>query len=274
MNALRSPVLALAGARLARALLAVPPDRQPGGSTSWTRLNYRGRPVSLQAGPVVALAGAASAAAGAPSTGLRRSVALAGLAAGVVGGYDDSRPDPATDKGFRGHLRALADGRVTSGVAKVAGIGAAGIAAAGPVARGPVDRLVAGGIVAGTANLVNLLDLRPGRALKAALLIGAPLLRGRNGAMVAGPLGVAVALLGDDLGERTMLGDAGANAVGAILGVRLAAGVSGRRRWALLAGLAGLTAFSEVASFSRVIRATPGLRELDALGRRPDGPPR
>ena len=270
MNALRSPVLALAGAGLARALLAVPPDRLPGGSTSWTRLNYRGRPVSLQAGPVVALAGAASAAAGAPSTGLRRSVALAGLAAGVVGGYDDSRPDPATDKGFRGHLRALADGRVTSGVAKVAGIGAAGIAAAGPVARGPVDRLVAGGIVAGTANLVNLLDLRPGRAL----LIGAPLLRGRNGAMVAGPLGVAVALLGDDLGERTMLGDAGANAVGAILGVRLAAGVSGRRRWALLAGLAGLTAFSEVVSFSRVIRATPGLRELDALGRRPDGPPR
>jgi hypothetical protein len=274
VNTLRSPVLALAGVGLARALLAVPRDRLPGGGASWIRLNYRGRPVSLHAGPVVALAGAVSAAAGAPSAGLRRSVALAGLAAGAVGGYDDCRPDPAPDKGFRGHLRALADGRVTSGVAKVAGIGAAGVVAAGPVARGPVDRLVAGGIVAGTANLLNLLDLRPGRALKAALLIGAPLLRGRNGAMVAGPLGVAVALLGDDLGERTMLGDAGANAVGAILGVRLAAGVSGRRRWALLAGLAGLTALSEVASFSRVIRATPGLRELDALGRRPDGPSR
>ncbi len=270
MNPLRSSALALLGAGLARALVAVPPDRLPGRRESWIRLNYRGRPVSLLAGPVVALAGSGSAAAGAPSAALRRSVALAGLTAGAVGRYDDCRPDGPVDKGFRGHLRALASGRVTSGLGKVVGIGAAGIAAAGPVARGPVDRLVAGGVVAGTANLVNLLDLRPGRALKAALLIGTPLLRGRNGGLVAGPLGVAAALLGGDLGERTMLGDAGANAVGAILGVRLAAGVSGRGRWALLAGLTALTALSEVTSFGRVIATTPGLRELDALGRADD----
>ncbi len=267
MNPLRSSALALIGAGVARALLAVPAERLPGGSEPWTRVNYRGRPVSLLAGPVVALAGSGSAAAGAPSAALCRSVALAGLTAGVVGRYDDCRPDGPADKGFRGHLRALAAGRVTSGVGKVVGIGVAGVVAAGPVARGPLDRLVAGGVVAGTANLVNLLDLRPGRGLKAALIIGAPLLRGRNGGLVAGPLGVAAALLGGDLGERTMLGDAGANAVGAILGVRLVAGVSGRGRWALLGALAALTGLSEVASFGRIIATTPGLRELDALGR-------
>jgi hypothetical protein len=137
------------------------------------------------------------------------------------------------------------------------------------VTRRPLDRLIAGGVIAGTANLVNLLDLRPGRALKAYALASAPLLRGRYGRMVAGPLGAAVAILPEDLGERVMIGDAGANGLGALLGLRLAAGTSPRGRLALLTALAALTAASEVVSFSKVIAATPGLRELDALGRRP-----
>jgi len=106
--------------------------------------------------------------------------------------------------------------------------------------------------------------------LKAYALASAPLLRGRYGPLVAGPLGAAVAILPEDVGERVMLGDAGANGLGALLGLRLAAGTSPRGRLALLTGLAALTAASEVVSFSKVIAATPGLRELDALGRRPD----
>ena len=65
-----------------------------------------------------------------------------------------------------------------------------------------------------------------------------------------------------------MLGDAGANALGALLGVALAARTGTAGRAVLLAGLAGLTAASERVSFTRVIESTPGLRELDALGRR------
>src|SRR5664279_3942489 len=134
---------------------------------------------------------------------------------------------------------------------------------------------VAAGVVAGTANLVNLLDLRPGRALKAVLVAGAPLVlgRGSGGGLVAGPAGVALALLPGDLAERRMLGDAGANALGAVLGVGWAAGggrASPGRRIVALVVLAAVTAASEVVSFSRVIDATPVLRGLDRIGRRPD----
>jgi hypothetical protein len=47
------------------------------------------------------------------------------------------------------------------------------------------------------------------------------------------------------------------------------AGAPARARWGILAGVVGLTLASEKVSFTKVIAATPGLRELDALGRRP-----
>jgi hypothetical protein len=129
-----------------------------------------------------------------------------------------------------------------------------------------------GALMAGSANLFNLFDLRPGRALKAGLLIGAPLAAGSTtgpaGAIAAATTGAAAGLLPTDLGERTMLGDAGANALGALLGTALAARTGPAARAALLAGVVGLTAASERVSFTRVIERTPVLRELDALGRR------
>jgi hypothetical protein len=138
---------------------------------------------------------------------------------------------------------------------------------------------VAGGVVAGTANLFNLLDLRPGRVLKialatapAALGTGAPL------TLQAVQVGASLPLLAPDLGERSMLGDCGANAVGGLLGATavLATGTgrgAGRTRAGLLAALVGLTLLSEKVSFTRVIEGTPVLRELDALGRRPPAAP-
>ena len=64
-------------------------------------------------------------------------------------------------------------------------------------------------------------------------------------------------------------GDAGANALGALLGVALAARTGPAGRALALTVLAGLTAASEKVSFTKVIQNTPGLRDLDALGRRP-----
>jgi hypothetical protein len=176
-------------------------------------------------------------------------------------------------------VAALREGRVTSGMVKVAGAGAAGLVASAmlpPDGRRGLSRatnvLLGAGVIAGLANLMNLFDLRPGRATKVGMLIGTPLLGGAGGAVAAATMGAAGGLLPDDLDEQTMLGDAGANALGALLGVALAARTGPYGRAVLLAGIAGLTAASEKVSFTKVIAATPVLRELDEWGRRPPEP--
>ena len=270
-----------AGALLARAALEA--IRRSPQADDLERTNFRGHTVSLAAGPALAVAASVAAGAGAAiegRSGLAAASVVAGLGAGAVGLYDDvvgARPDQRTAKGFRGHLAALREGRVTSGLMKVAGVGLAGLVASALLPsrrrRGPggraADVVLGAGVIAGTANLVNLLDLRPGRAVKAGLLVAVPLAGSPVGAAVTGPVGASAAVLPDDLGERVMLGDCGANALGALLGVVLAArsGLVGRA--VLLAALAGLTAASEKVSFTKVIEATPGLRELDQLGRHP-----
>jgi UDP-N-acetylmuramyl pentapeptide phosphotransferase/UDP-N-acetylglucosamine-1-phosphate transferase len=262
-------------ARLAREGLRILP---PGGTERWLRKNHRGEPITLLEGPAMA---GATAAAIAVVPGIPARVRAAGLVAvagaGVLGAVDDLA-ERGGSKGLRGHLGALARGELTTGGLKVLGIGATGVLAAAlalPRERagaGPgriTDTVTAGAVVAGSANLVNLLDLRPGRALKI-VLAAAPLLAGRRGgALAATTAGAAVALLREDLGEQSMLGDTGANAAGAALGVALVASTGRRGRLVALAAILGLTLASERWSFTAVIESTPGLRELDALGRRP-----
>lgn len=252
--AARSAVAAALVARGAQSALLA---RPPGGAARWTRTNHRGRPLSLLSGP--ALAVAAGTCADLP----RRAALVAALGAAAVGAYDDaSGAKHPHAKGFRGHLGALRSGQLTGGGVKVVGIGGTGLLATrllGP--RRLIDVALGGAVVAGAANLLNLLDLRPGRALKAGAL-GALALR------QPGPAAAAVALLPEDLHERTMLGDAGANALGAVLGLALLHRHPGQRLRAL-AVLVALTGLSEVVSYSRVIDAVPPLRWVDRAGRLP-----
>ena len=267
-----------AGVAGARAVLRALSTHQ-----SLSRTNFRGRTVSLAGGPALAAGATVAAAVAAPSAAAAAAALTAGAASGAVGLYDDvvgDRPEQKAAKGFAGHLAALREGRVTSGLVKIVGVGAAGLAASALLAADPrrarrvtragraADVLLGAGVIAGTANLLNLFDLRPGRAIKASGLIGTPLSLGRAGGLAAGPLGVAASVLPDDLDERVMLGDSGANALGALLGVALAARTGPAGRAAALAGIAALTAASEKVSFTKVIEANPVLRQLDALGRR------
>lgn len=251
--------------------------RLTGGT--WTRINHRGKPVSLVAGPAAAVTASVIGAAALPSR-LRAPALLLGLGSGAVGLYDDivgARPVQHRDKGFRGHLRALRSGRVSTGALKVVGVVGASMVSAGAMSTGPVDRIVAAGVMAGTANLVNLLDLRPGRAAKATALGAAATLGGPAAGASAAVLGTSLGILPPDLAEKVMLGDSGANALGALLGLRLAAGSGFLGRAVTLIVLVALTAASEKVSFTRVIEATPGLREVDRWGRlaveRPSGSP-
>jgi hypothetical protein len=272
----RRLVLAAGAALAARAGLGAAGGLagRPAGQR-WARTNYARRPVTLLGGPVLAVAATGSAVLGAPA-GTRAAAAVVGTVAGLVGGYDDlagARPEQAGDKGLAGHLAALRAGRVSAGAVKVAGIGAAAAAAAILTRRGTgagalVDGVLTTGLVAGTANLLNLLDLRPGRAGKTAVLLASATLGGPAGGLSAGPLGAVLGVLPADLGERVMLGDCGANAAGALLGLRLAALPGRTGRAGLLGVVTALTLASEKVSFTRVIESTPGLRELDRLGRR------
>jgi UDP-GlcNAc:undecaprenyl-phosphate GlcNAc-1-phosphate transferase len=268
----RRPVLriaqAAAGALAARvaweALQAVP----PGGAERWARTNHRGEGVTLLEGPAFALAAALAAGAVGGEARVRAAALVAAAGAGAFGAYDDLTGSTAS-KGFRGHLGALRRGEVTSGLVKIGGIGATGLVAGALLREGLVDRVLAGGVVAGSANLVNLFDLRPGRALKAGLVAAAPIVAagGPGAGVAATTAGAAAALLPEDLGERSMLGDAGANALGALAGTAFAAGASRRSLGLGLAALVALTAASERVSYSRVIDGTPPLAWLDRLGR-------
>ena len=162
-------VLAAAGSYVAHRVLTARVD-----SPRWRRTNHAGSPVTLLEGPAY-VAGAALGAATAGPAGV-----VAALGSGAFGALDDLAGDGAS-KGLRGHLGAAARGEVTTGLVKIAGIGATGLVAAALADRGRadvggLDTLVGGAVVAGAANLANLLDLRPGRALKATMIAAAPLL--------------------------------------------------------------------------------------------------
>ncbi|MFI0240670.1 hypothetical protein [Streptomyces sp. NPDC016845] len=208
---------------------------KPGGAQLWDRKNHAGRGVDLCAGPAVTLGTAAGVLVADPGT--RGAALIATLAAGACGAYDDVAGADDPRRGFRAHLGELRHGEVTSGAVKLFGISAAGLVAGALLKERFVDKVLAGVVVASTAHVVNLVDVRPGRAAQAALALGsAGLLRG---SLAAAPMGAAVVALPDDLAERGMLGDAGAHALGAALGVAI---VAGNGRAGLVAHAAGLVA--------------------------------
>lgn len=158
-------------------------------ASQWERTNFHGATVSLRGGVAMAGASVASAAVASAFSDQPRA-ALGGLVASLGGGlagYIDDVDQGAHDggkvaKGLKGHLGALAHGQVTTGVIKIAGIGASALAASALVGSkatsmgGKVADLALNTVlIAGAANLANLLDLRPGRALKATVLVAAPL---------------------------------------------------------------------------------------------------
>lgn len=257
----------------------------PGAARHLGRVNFHGRTVSLRGG-LGAAAGAVTAGArpgracAAPARPALAAV-VATAAAGGAGLLDDldqgAHDGPSPAKGLHGHLRALARGRVTTGVVKVAVIGSGALVGGVLLARGRGGGLVATAVdaagsavvIASWANLLNLLDLRPGRAAKAAVVVCLPLLAGGGASrlLASGALGTAAATLPEDLMERTMLGDTGANALGALVGTALAAHPCHLLRVVAAGTATALVLASEKVSFTQVIESTPLLDALDRCGR-------
>jgi UDP-N-acetylmuramyl pentapeptide phosphotransferase/UDP-N-acetylglucosamine-1-phosphate transferase len=257
---------------------------------TFRRTNYRGRELSTAVGLAVPLALYAAGAVmsvlialgASPAREATLSLTLTGVAVGgfgLLGLLDDLAVDRDTS-GYAGHVRALLAGRLSAGSLKMLAGPAIALVVVQPVSGDSLPwLLVDGAVVALAANTANLFDRAPGRVTKlavvsfAALLVSSLVSTGGRvpsllGAGVA--LGAALALLAPELREELMLGDTGANALGAALGLGVVLTQS-RIVTATVAGvLVGLNLVSERVSFSRVIERVGPLRALDRLGRRPD----
>lgn len=268
---------------LALGLLLVPAGARGLRDAGLVRENYRG---ALLAFPLGAVLATAALVALAPlaflndradldllDPELRRWLPyLLGIA--FLGFLDDAlgqgtRAD--TPRGWRGHWAALRAGSLSTGAIKA--IGALALAAYVVSGRGLEDwRYLADVVLLILAtNLFNLLDLRPGRAEKGLVLLGAGLC---VGAWTFAPVELLGIFLGPvlvgawlTLGERAMLGDTGSNLIGAIAGVWLLTVLGADGRLVALAVVILLTIYGELRSISATIESVPPLRWLDSLGR-------
>ena len=199
------------------------------------------------------------------------SFAAAAVGFGLLGLWDDlAGGDEA--KGWRAHIRSLRTSSPSSGAIKLVG----GVVFAFILTAGDniAVSILAAGVLAGTSNLFNLLDLRPGRASKFWLVLSIPLavvlaILGDTGAAVCTLASAAavIAFLPHDLGERAMLGDVGANAMGAVAGAALIALGGTLALGIVLLVLIILHVFADRPGLSKLIDAVPPLRAFDRAGR-------
>jgi UDP-N-acetylmuramyl pentapeptide phosphotransferase/UDP-N-acetylglucosamine-1-phosphate transferase len=275
-------VLALATAALmARAVLRALQ------ATGRTRLNYRGRRLPC---PFGVLPLAAALAALIPLTLLAKlastdvfhpeALPIAVYALGVIalGLVDDTLAEERSGdgvspvhRGWRGHGAAALRGELSTGALKAVGSLGLALFAMSYLSLSNWRWLLAAGVLVLATNVFNLLDLRPGRSTKAFVLLGAGLTIGSMDLRPLWALGLfaAPALVAGayDLRERAMLGDTGANLLGALAGLWLVLTLSGTGQLIALGLLAAVTVLGEIRSLSALIERTPGLRELDSWGR-------
>jgi UDP-GlcNAc:undecaprenyl-phosphate/decaprenyl-phosphate GlcNAc-1-phosphate transferase len=268
---------------IAISLFLVPAGTRGLRDAGLVRENYRGVPVAFPLGAVLATAALVALA---PLAFLddRAELDLLGpalrqwlpylLGIAFLGFLDDSLgrgETAATPRGWRGHWAALQAGSLSTGAIKA--VGALALAAYVVSGRGLEDwRYIADvALLVLTTNLGNLLDLRPGRAEKALGLLAAGLCLGAWTwaplallGIFAGPILVGARLT---LAEQAMLGDTGANLIGAVAGVWLLTTLSVDGRLVALAIVFALTVYGELRSISRAIDSVPPLRWLDSLGR-------
>ena len=248
--------------------------------------NYRGRRLPYPFGVLVAIAATLALvplmliARLAPSALFHPEIAavvLYALGVALLGLIDDtlgehpSRSGSPPARGWRGHGAAVLRGELSTGALKAAGSLGLALLAMDGLGLSDGRWLLAAGVLVLATNVFNLLDLRPGRSLKAFLALGAGLAIGSwelrslwTLGLLAGPAVVAGAY---DLRERAMLGDTGSNLIGALAGLWLVLTLSGTGQLIALGALLAITVYGELRSISALIERTPGLRELDSLGR-------
>jgi len=238
-----------------------------------TKTNYRGRQVPYPSGAILILSSGFSALLAAALAGRSHSVSstsiLVPVFVGLAGLVDDLFG--SADKGFKGHIRALLRGTVTTGVLKMLAGFITGIFASSVVTgRSALFWLPDAFLFALAVNLLNLVDLRPGRGMKAFLLLAVPAWSSVYAfyPIVSASLFAVAGLIHYDLSERSMMGDTGANFLGGVVGLLVLLIGQNWVRIGCLLLLVFLNALSEMVSFSTIIQKNRVLQWLDELGRR------
>ncbi len=249
-----------------------------------TRVNYRGRPLPFPFGvlilgaallaliPLVAIERLASAGVIEsqllPTLIYALGVACLGLIDDAYGAGGRERVAP---RGWRGHARAVHRGELSTGALKAGGSLGLALVLMSFAEHSTGRWLLASAVLVLATNLFNLLDLRPGRTIKAFVLLGAGLIAGSGElrplwalGLFAGPALVAGAY---DLRERAMLGDTGANLIGGLAGLWIVLTLSATGQAIALALLLLITVYGEFRSISALVEKTPGVRWLDSVGR-------
>lgn len=189
-------------------------------------------------------------------------VAFLGLVDDTLGG----KP-----RGWRGHGRAVLHMQLSTGALKAAGSLGLALYAISYAGLSTGRWLLASAVLVLATNVFNLLDLRPGRATKVFVLLGIGLTIGAASVRPLWALGLFVgpALIAGlyDLRERAMLGDTGANLLGALAGLWLVLAMSEVGQAVALAVLALITVYGELRSITTLVERVPLLRKLDSWGR-------
>ncbi len=174
--------------------------------------------------------------------------------------------------GFRGHFGELFKGKLTTGALKAIGGGLISFYVVAGFSENIFLQFLNAILVALTVNTFNLLDLRPGRAIKVFLILGAISYL----FSLAYPiwifwgifLGSIVVLFKAELAEEIMLGDVGSNVLGAILGFTFVINFNWKVNSLILVLLVLLQLFTEKHSLTELIERNRILRWLDELGRK------
>jgi len=260
---------------LAFAVVLAPATRRALESGGFVRENYRGRAVPFPFGVVIVFAAVAALvplsliARFSDTRALPDELAIVlpfALGVAFLGLADDALSGP--ERGWRGHGAAVLRGGFSTGALKA--VGALGLALY--VAPGDDgEYLLAAAVLVLATNLFNLLDLRPGRAVKVFVLLGAGLTLGAWDARPLAALGLFAApvlVAGvPDVREQAMLGDTGSNLVGALAGLWLVLTLSTLGLAIATGVLLIVTAYGEIRSISALIERTPPLRFIDSIGR-------
>jgi UDP-GlcNAc:undecaprenyl-phosphate/decaprenyl-phosphate GlcNAc-1-phosphate transferase len=264
---------------LLAAALVTPPALRALAAGGHVRPNWRGRDVPFPAGaivvaaavialvPLAALHELAGADVWEPEIG---RVCLYALGVALLGLIDDAL-GAAGPRGWRGHGGAVLRGSLSTGVLKAAGALGLALLVLGDRGLGGGEYVLGVLVLVGATNVFNLLDLRPGRAVKVLAALGAGLALGTWDLRPAAALGLFLApllVVGlHDLRERAMLGDTGSNLAGGVAGLWLVLALGATGQAIALGVILVVTVYGELRSISALVERTPVLRTLDSIGR-------